>query len=48
MALIHCPECGREISDQASVCPGCGLPAGSAGGLVFFLLIFALLLSHMM
>lgn len=26
MALMHCPECGREISDQASVCPGCGLP----------------------
>ena len=27
MALMHCPECGREISDQASACPGCGLPA---------------------
>lgn len=26
MALITCPECGREISDCASVCPYCGKP----------------------
>ena len=26
MALITCPECGKEISDQASVCPNCGAP----------------------
>ncbi len=26
MALIHCRECGREISDQAVSCPGCGFP----------------------
>lgn len=25
MALIKCPECGREISDFASSCPGCGI-----------------------
>lgn len=24
MALIECPECGREVSDKAAVCPGCG------------------------
>lgn len=24
MALIKCPECGREISDTAGWCPGCG------------------------
>lgn len=24
MALITCPECGREISDAASSCPHCG------------------------
>ncbi len=24
MALIKCPECGKEISDKASSCPGCG------------------------
>ena len=28
MALITCPECGREISDQAQTCPGCGYPIG--------------------
>jgi len=27
MALINCPECGRQISDKATTCPGCGLPA---------------------
>ena len=26
MALIKCPECGKEISDQAKSCPGCGKP----------------------
>lgn len=26
MALIKCPECGREISDKAVSCPGCGYP----------------------
>lgn len=24
--LIKCPECGREISDNAEVCPNCGYP----------------------
>ena len=26
MALIKCPECGREISDRALNCPNCGCP----------------------
>lgn len=26
MALINCPECGKEISDKASACPSCGCP----------------------
>ena len=26
MALIYCPECGREISSSAEVCPGCAYP----------------------
>lgn len=26
MALIICPECGKEISDKASTCPNCGNP----------------------
>lgn len=25
MALIRCPECGREISDKAEVCVHCGI-----------------------
>lgn len=28
MALIRCPECGREISDKAASCPGCGAVVG--------------------
>jgi hypothetical protein len=24
MALINCPECGRQVSDTARNCPGCG------------------------
>lgn len=27
MALIICPECGKEISDKAISCPHCGCPA---------------------
>lgn len=26
MALFKCPECGRQISDKAVSCPGCGYP----------------------
>ena len=26
MALIKCPECGKEISDKAESCPNCGYP----------------------
>ena len=25
MALINCPECGKEISDKAPSCPHCGI-----------------------
>ena len=24
MALINCPECGKQVSDTASLCPHCG------------------------
>lgn len=27
MALIQCPECGKELSDKARRCPHCGCPA---------------------
>jgi len=26
MSLVKCPECGREVSDQAPTCPQCGKP----------------------
>ena len=26
MALLQCPECGRQVSDRAPACPQCGLP----------------------
>lgn len=26
MALIKCPECGKQVSDKASSCPNCGCP----------------------
>lgn len=26
MAMINCPECGKEISDRAESCPNCGCP----------------------
>ena len=31
MALITCPDCGREISDLAPACPNCGRPIAAAG-----------------
>ena len=24
MAMIKCPECGRDVSDRAGTCPQCG------------------------
>ena len=30
MALIKCGECGREVSDKAAACPGCGAPIPAA------------------
>lgn len=32
MAIIRCPECGREISDRAPVCPHCGVVINSQAG----------------
>lgn len=26
MALIKCPECGKEVSSGATSCPNCGHP----------------------
>jgi hypothetical protein len=30
MALIPCPECGRQVSTSATSCPSCGCPVGVA------------------
>ncbi len=30
MALIRCPECGHQISDQAIACPECGYPLNNS------------------
>ena len=32
MPLIKCPECGKEISDQAANCPNCGFPVNNVKG----------------
>ena len=26
MAMINCPECGKQVSDKAASCPNCGNP----------------------
>lgn len=26
MSLIKCPECGKDVSNNASVCPNCSYP----------------------
>ena len=31
MAMIKCPECGKDISDLAEKCPNCGFPIGFQG-----------------
>ncbi len=30
MALIQCPECQKQISEQAAACPHCGFPLREA------------------
>ncbi|MEI7729756.1 MAG: PH domain-containing protein [Verrucomicrobiota bacterium] len=29
MALIKCPECGGQVSTEATACPACGYPVGA-------------------
>ncbi len=29
MTLVNCPECNKEISDKALMCPNCGFAAGN-------------------
>lgn len=42
MALIHCPECGKEVSDQAAVCIHCGYPLNRAQEERFALVLLSL------
>jgi len=30
MALIKCPDCGKEVSTSAESCPNCGRPMSTA------------------
>ena len=30
MAIVSCPECGKQVSDRASACPNCGCPITEA------------------
>jgi hypothetical protein len=30
MALINCPECGKQVSEKAPTCPQCGSPIAPA------------------
>ncbi len=30
MALINCPECTKQVSDQAASCPNCGFPLNTS------------------
>ena len=32
MALILCPECGKQFSDRAAACPNCGCPTSAITG----------------
>ena len=32
MALITCPDCGKQVSNRATACPDCGCPIGSLQG----------------
>ena len=36
MALIKCKECGKEISDQAKVCPNCGRTRAPKGDKILY------------
>ncbi len=49
MALIACPECGKEISDRSPQCVHCGYPIGKKAvtrrAVVFLVLLVALVLA---
>ena len=34
MALVKCPDCGKQVSDKAQTCPDCGYPIQEVANLV--------------
>ena len=40
MALINCPDCGREVSDRAMACIHCGAPLNEKSELIVKLIDF--------
>ena len=40
MALINCPDCGREVSDRATSCIHCGAPLNEKSELIVKLIDF--------
>ncbi|WP_130849411.1 zinc-ribbon domain-containing protein [Intestinimonas timonensis] len=43
MALTHCPECGREVSDLAAACIHCGYPLRATAPMTFWKTVGAIL-----
>jgi predicted amidophosphoribosyltransferase len=45
MALVNCPECGKEISDTADKCPHCGKdePNALSGWALILTVIFIII-----
>jgi len=35
MALMTCPECGKQVSDKAPTCPSCAFPIAAFAGPVY-------------
>jgi len=50
MALINCPSCGTEVSEEAVSCPKCGHPfkktaQGMSGCALFFVIVGAIIVA---
>jgi len=46
VALINCPECGTEVSEDAKSCPKCGHPLKAMSGCgLFFLIVAAIIVA---
>lgn len=43
MAMINCPECGEEVSSEATSCPNCGHPMTKPAGQPAAVLVMAII-----